>query len=598
MNILGIVTKTHDSGAAVLIDGRIGAVVEEERLNRDKHTQFFPDRAIEAALATAGLSLRDIDVVTTPWNTSVLRRSFRQAVTGRLPASLNLLRPAAHSAQNSGVVFLKSRLRQGLARHASGGRIPDIVEVNHHDAHAAIYFVSPFDDAAVLVADGYGDASATSMYAGRGDKLERLGGFGFFDSLGALYSGVTMHLGFDLFEEGTVMALAATGGPSYVDRFRRLVRLEDGGGFRLDPDYVSLATHGLVQPFTPRFLAEFGPPRRRDEPMLDRHRDLAAALQKVTEEAVLHLVRDLARRTGSRNLCISGGVALNCVANARILEDTDFDRIWVPPIASDTGAPLGSALWHHHSTLGKPRSTTLCHAFHGPGFTDAEVVAALAEFGLTSERLDEDALVARVASDLAAKRIVGWCQGRSEMGPRALGNRSILADPRDLEIKEILNVRIKQREPFRPFAPAVLAERASEFFEIEQPDPFMTLAPRVVKSRVDDIPAAVHVDGTARIETVEKAANPRFYKLLEAFAKETGVPVLLNTSFNRQEPIVGSPRDAISCYLRTRMDVLAVGDHYVTMRNDEAAARAQSEFDATRRDLVRRRQGWRQVFEA
>jgi carbamoyltransferase len=597
LNILGIVTKTHDTGAAIVSNGALAAVMEEERFNRDKHTQLFPELALNAALAASGMTLSDIDVVTTPWDVSQLRRSFRDVVVGHLPTSLNLLRPAAHSTQNSGVVFLRQRLKQGLKRRLGDRKVPDIIDVRHHDAHAAIYFVSPFDDAAVLVLDGYGDVSATSAYVGMGNQLTLQQQLGFFDSLGAFYSGVTMHLGFKLFEEGTVMALAACGGPTYVNRFRRLIALGENGSFRFDPEYVSFHTHGLVRPFTTKFYSEFGPPRHPGEPLTDRHRDLAAALQAVTEEAVLHCVRAVQEKTSSRNLCISGGVALNCVANAKVLEQTGFDRIWVAPCASDTGAPLGSALWHYHQTLGKPRAHELSHAYYGAAYNDTEIRDALDAAGLTGQRLEDEDLFNRVAADLADRKIVGWFQGRFEMGPRALGNRSILADPRSVTIREILNERIKHREPFRPFAPAVLAERASDFFEIDQPDPFMTLAPKVRSERVSDIPAAVHVDGTARIQTVKQSANPRFHRLISEFGELTGVPVLLNTSFNRQEPIVASPADAISCYLRTSMDVLVLNNFYITARPPGAAQSAQVKFAKAQSALRRRLNPWRQIFE-
>lgn len=596
MNILGLVTKTHDTGVAILKDGLPTAIMEEERFNRDKHTQLFPTGALAAALATSDLKLEDIDVVTTPWNVRRLRSTFRSIVTAELPASLNLLKPSAHSTQNSGIVFLRQRLKQGIRRGLGVARVPDIVEVTHHDSHAAIFFVSPFDEAAVLVMDGYGDDAATSAYLGRGNRLERQWNADFFDSLGALYTSVTTYLGFKPFEEGTVMALAACGGPTYRERFKPIVQLLEDGRFHLNRDYVSLPTHGLVRPFTAKFLETFGPPRRPDEPVTDRHRDIAFALQSVTEDAVLHIVRSMRSRTASRNLCISGGVALNCVANARILRDTDFERVWVPPCASDTGAPLGSTLYHWHQTLGQPRRMEMTHAFYGTAYSDDQIVEALRRAGLNYERLDDQTLFSRVAQDLAAKKVVGWFQGRFEMGPRALGNRSILSDPRDLAIKDILNARIKKREAFRPFAPAVLAERASEFFEISQPDPFMTMAPRVRPEKVPVIPAAVHVDGTGRIQTVDKTANPRFHAIISAFAEVTGVPVLLNTSFNRQEPVVASPDDAISCYLRTSMDVLALGNFYVVDRNPAATAKAEAAHKARVAHNAAERHPLRQIF--
>lgn len=565
MRILGIVTRTHDSGLAVLADGIPLRILEEERLNREKHTRRFPFRSLKEAFGPEGLD--EIDVITTPWHMRSLRRSVVRAVLGHLPASLNLLAPSAHPTQSSLIVNMPMGLRYGLWWHfGATTKLPKIVQVRHHDAHAATFFVSPFEQAAVLVIDAYGDETAQSAYTGSGNRLQRLWQSEFFDSLGILYTAVTTHLGFKVFEEGTVMALAAAGGPTYEKKFGELVHLQPDGRFSINRDFISYDTYGLNKPFKERFTDAFGPRRRRGEPISDHHRDLAFALQSTIEETILHIVRALSKRHPSRNLCLTGGVALNCVANARILRDTDYQSVWVPPCASDSGAPLGSALWHYHQTLGQPRKFELTHAFYGTQYSDAEITRALDAAGLAYRRLGERELVQRVAKDLAARKIVGWFQGRSEIGPRALGNRSILADPRDAAIKDYINTRVKHREPFRPFAPAVLQERAAEFFEIDQRDPFMTMAPRVRADKAHIIPAAVHVDGTARIQTVDRASNPLFYGVIEEFAALTGVPVILNTSFNFQEPIVASPEDAISCYLRTQMDVLVLGDFYVTDR--------------------------------
>jgi carbamoyltransferase len=506
------------------------------------------------------LRIADIDVLTTPWNTRELRKTAVKVILRRLPASLALMLPRANTAQTSGIMLLKFWLKLDLRRYLQTIRLPALVQVGHHDAHAAIFFVSPFEEAAVLVMDGYGDASATSAYVGRQNALECYWRGEFFDSLGMLYTLVTHHLGFRTFEEGTVMALAACGSGTYVAKFREIVHLREGGQFSLNRDYLRHDRYGQMWPFTQKFLEAFGPPRQLDEPITDRHRDVAYALQATTEETVLHVVRALSVAHPSRNLCLTGGVALNCVANARILRDTDYERVWVPPCASDSGAPLGSALWHYHQTLGHPRRLELTHAFYGTAYSDAEIARAFDGAGLTYQRLGEQELIALVAQRISEGRIIGWFQGRFEMGPRALGNRSILADARNPQMKDQLNTRIKQREPFRPFAPAVLVERVSEFFEIDQPDPFMTMAPKVRPEKVDLIPAAVHVDGTARIQTVDRAANPRFYDLIEAFGRLTGVPVILNTSFNHREPIVASPADAVDCYLRSGMDVLVLGD--------------------------------------
>ena len=567
MHILGIVTRTHDAGLALLKDGVPTLVLEEERFNREKHTRKFPFSSLQAAFDDRGRNLDGIDVITTPWEMKSLRRTMFWAVAGKLPASLNLLSPSANPTQAFLIVNMPMGLRWGLMWHFGiKARLPKIIQVRHHDAHAATFFVSPFEEASVLVMDGYGDETAQSAYIGTGNRLERQWRSEFFDSLGMLYTAVTQHLGFKRFEEGTVMALAATGGPTYVKQFAELVRLRSDGQFSINRDFINYDTHGLNKPFKARFTDMFGPQRQRNEPLTDRHRDLAYALQSTTEETVLHVVRALSKSHPARDLCLIGGIALNCVANARVLRDTDYRSVWVPPCASDSGAPLGSALWHYHQTLGHKRHFELTHAFHGTEYSEAEIVHDLQQAGLAYDRMDERDLLARVAADLAAGKIVGWFQGRSEIGPRALGNRSILADARDAKMKDHINARVKHREPFRPFGPAVLEERAAEFFEIDQSDPFMTMAPRVRTDKAQMIPAAVHVDGTARIQTVDRASNPRFYGLIKEFAELTGIPVILNTSFNRQEPIVARPSEAISCYLRTQMDVLVLGDFYVTDR--------------------------------
>jgi carbamoyltransferase len=582
LRILGIVAKTHDSGVAFLSDGVPELVLEEERFNRRKKTQKFPKRALAAGLDDLRLSLNDIDLITTPWDLQLLRRSFASLLLHRFPLSLSLALPRAHTSQKNDIIFLNYFLTRDLTRKFGVKALPPIVNVAHHHAHAAMFLVSPFDEALVLVMDGYGDDCSSSAYLGRGNRLERLWSTGIMNSAGLVYTFVTEYLGFAGFgDEGKVMALAAYGDHTYVERFRDVMRPTPDGGYAVNMDYFSYDIYGQLRPFRRKFIDAFGPPRARGEPIVDRHRAVAFALQTVTEEIVLHRVRTLLKRQpGVRDLCLSGGVALNCVANAKILEETDVRRLWVPPCASDTGAPLGSALWHYHHELGHARRFELKHALMGKAYSDEEIVRALDAAGLRYCRQGETQLIARVARDLADGKIVGWFQGRFEMGPRALGNRSILADPRRPDMRDVLNAKVKQREPFRPFAPAVLVERAAEFFEIDQPDPFMTLAPRVRPQCRERIPAAVHIDGTGRIQTVDRESNPRYYGLIEAFGQLTGIPVLLNTSFNRSEPIVASPRDAVECYLRSGMDVLVLGDYYVGERraaaNGHAAERVQA----------------------
>jgi carbamoyltransferase len=567
VHILGIVTRTHDSGLALLKDGQPTIVLEEERFNREKHTRKFPFGSLKAAFDDQGLGVEDIDVITTPWDMRLVRRNMFMAMAEGFPATLNLIPPSARPHISTMIVAVPNGIRWGLLWHFGfHKKLMQIVQVKHHDAHAAIFFASPFEEAAVLVMDGHGDETAQSAYAGKGNRLERLWMSEVYDSLGFLYTAVTAYLGFKPFAEGTVMALAGTGKPTYADKFKDLVRLEPEGRFSINRSLISYDTHGIKKPFKDWFTEAFGPRREHDEPITDRHRDLAFALQATVEDTILHVARALLKQHPSRNLCLTGGVALNCVANARILEDTDYEQVWVPPCASDSGTPLGSALWHHHQTLGAPRGFELKHSFWGRDYSEPEILRALEAAGLSYKRMSEDELTSAVARDIAAAKIVAWFQGRAELGPRALGNRSILADPRDPAMKDRINARVKHREPFRPFAPAILQERASEFFEIEQIDPFMTMAPKVRPEKAALIPAGLHVDGTARIQTVDRATNPRFYKVIEKFAELTGVPVVLNTSFNLKEPIVQTPEDAIACFLRTQMDVLVLGDFYITDR--------------------------------
>ncbi len=576
VRVLGLVGLTHDSGLALLDDGLPVVVLEEERLNREKRTKAFPTQSLLAALGPDLRDLDSIDVIATPWDVGRLRLSFGKAILKGLPASLALLLERSHTPQRNEIVLLNQYLRRRLKRLSGRASVPRIVNVGHHDSHAAVFFVSPFEEASVLVMDGFGDDSATSVYTGDHRGLKRRSRTDIFNSIGIVYTVVTEYLGFGGFsDEGKVMALAAYGDDSLVAKFRELIRLEPDGQYRVDMSYFDFARYGELRPMKRKFYDAFGPPRQPGTPLTDRHRAVARALQAVTEEAVLHIVRSLERLSPSRKLILSGGVALNCVANGRVLEETLFERVWVPPCASDTGAPLGAALWHYHQTLGQPRRFEMIHPYYGLGYERPAIAEALRAAGLPVEQLDAKALVERVAHDLAAGKIVGWFQGRFEIGPRALGNRSILADPRRSSMRETINSKIKHRESFRPFAPAVLEDRAAEIFDVSQPDPFMTLAPRVHADWITRIPAAVHIDGTGRIQTVRREANERYYDLIARFGELTGVPVLLNTSFNHHEPIVATPAEAIACYQRTGMDVLVLGDCYVARTPADAALPAE-----------------------
>lgn len=578
MNILGIVTKTHDTGITVLSDGQPALVLEEERFNREKHTKAFPEQAIAECFGRKGYKITDFEAITIPWNMKLLRSTVFRSVTGKMPASLNLLRPYAHKSQDSAAVNMPMRVWLQFSKRVGFGNLPKIHQVPHHHAHASVYFVSPFEDATVIVMDGYGDETATSVYRARGNELRQYWTGDFFDSLGMLYTCVSEHLGFPVFQEGTVMALAACGKPRLVEEFRKVLQLTDNGRFIINRDYIKYNTHGFIDPFQKKFHDTFGPPRQPGEPLTEHHMDIACALQKVVEDAILHFVRALLAELPSRNLILTGGVALNCIANARVVEETEYDNVWVPPVASDSGVVLGSTLWHWHNDLGKPRTFELTNAYYGAEYNDQEIMTALNAAGLSYERIDDDTLRHRVAQDLADQKIVAWFQGRAEIGPRALGNRSILSDARSNSMKDKINARVKHREAFRPFAPVVLEERLQDYFEFSHPDPFMTMAPRIRAEKLEEIPAAAHVDGTGRIQTISRTANPRLYKLIETYAEKTGTPVILNTSFNRQEPVVNSPSHAISCFLRTEMDVLVLGNYYTTDRNQASIDKAIEDF--------------------
>ena len=544
-----------------------------------KRTAKFPALAIDHALKTLGIKITDIDVITTPWDTAAMRWQTRWHLLRRFPLSLNLARPKAIATHGIGLLFSRQVIKHNLKKLYPGIELPRIVGVGHHHSHASFYHVSPFDDATVLVMDGYGDNCSSSVYIGEGDTLKQVWKNRVMDSMGMVYTLISNYLGFAQFgDEGKVMGLSAYGKDTYLEQMRDLVELLPDGQYSVNMAYFDYDKYGFIRPFKQKFFDIFGPANPPKAELTQRHMDIAYALQVMLEEVMLHVVNSLSLKYPSKNLVLSGGVAMNCVATARIIRETSYERVWVPPCASDTGVPLGSAIWHHHHNLEHPRTFEITKAYYGLSYSDEQIESALKEAGLTFTKMDSAGIIDKVSDDLQEGRIIAWFQGGFEMGPRALGNRSILADPRRAEMKDIINARVKHREAFRPFAPAVLIEHASEYFEIDQPDPFMTIAPRVRPEKANEIPAVVHVDNTARFQTVEKEANPPYYNLIEAFGKKTGVPILLNTSFNKQEPIVARPEEAISCFLRTDMDVLVLGHYYITDRNELSIKKAYSNF--------------------
>jgi carbamoyltransferase len=543
--ILGLNAYHGDAAAALVVDGELVAAAEEERFNRVKHSAGFPRQAAAWCLAQAGLPAAD------------------QVAVGCLERSV----PA------------DPRTELGFEAEWHF--------VEHHLAHlASSFLVSGFEDAAVLSVDAFGDGVSTMLAEGRGPSLEILDRVAFPHSLGVLYTAVTQWLGFPRYgDEGKVMGLAPYGSPRFTDELHRLVR-PSGDLFELDLDYFTHHEHPLEltwaegsptvgRLFSAKLEELLGPARQPEAELTSHHEDVAASLQGVLEEHYLRLARALWERTKLPRLCLAGGVALNAVANGRILRETPFEEVFVQPAASDSGTAIGAA-FHVAGRQG----FVLEHAYWGPSYSDGECTAALAAAEMEGEHLDEEELCAVVAERIAAGDVVGWFQGRMEFGPRALGDRSILADPRRHEIKDVLNARIKHREPFRPFAPSVLAEKAADWFEQDHPSPFMVLVYRTRADKRELIPGVNHVDDTGRLQTVTRGANPRYHRLIREFERRTGVPMVLNTSFDENEPIVMTPADALETFRRTRIDLLVLGS--LVVRRSGGGAQEAAEPAALR----------------
>ena len=580
MNILGINAYHGNSSAAIVCDGQLVAAVEEERFNRVKYAAGFPAQAIRYCLKRAGLTLGEIHHVAVP------RNPYARLATKIFYA----LRMPSFARERAKVLVKFQGIREALAQTLDTD--PDRIgaqfhRIEHHHAHlASSFYCSPFERAALLSADGLGDFASTMWGTGTGSRLKIEGTIAFPHSLGLFYSAVTQYLGFLKFgDEYKVMGLAAYGQPEQLELFHDILRFENGSrrnGFKLGLDYFSHHRTGpemswaeadktptLGKLFSEQMEKRLGSARAADGALVERHRNLASSLQARLEEVYLGMLRKLGEGTGLKAVSLAGGVAFNCVANGKISEATPFELVYVQPAAGDGGLSVGAAFFVWHQILRKPRSFVMDHAYWGPEYSPEEIrraveAAGLAQKGSVVRELQDQELMRRAAGVIADGKILGWFQGRAEWGPRALGNRSIVADPRRSEMKEILNRRIKHRESFRPFAPSILAEATGEYFEKSQPSPFMTLAYPVRREKREKIPAPTHVDGTGRLQTVTREANPRYHALISAFAELTGVPVVLNTSFNDNEPIVCSPEEAIDCFERTQMDALVLGDFLIT----------------------------------
>src|SRR5690242_2918311 len=578
MNILGINAYHGNSSAAIVCDGQLVAAVEEERFNRIKYAAGFPVQAIRYCLKEAGLTLGEIDHVAVP------RNPYARLATKIFYA----LRMPSFARERAKVLAKFQGIPEALAQafDADPKRIrAKFHRIEHHQAHlASSFYCSPFERAVLLSADGLGDFASTMWGAGVGNQMEIDCTITFPHSLGLFYSAVTQYLGFHKYgDEYKVMGLAAYGQPEQLDVFRDILcNCHKSSGFHLNLKYFthhrtgpqmtwaeSESTPVLGRLFSEEIPRQLGPARSTEEPLQQHHRNIAASLQARLEEVYFRTLNFAKLRTPLKSVCLAGGVAFNCVANGKIFDVTRFEQVYVQPAAGDGGLSLGAAFYVWHQILGKPRSFVMDHAYWGPKYSKEEIRRAVESSGLGQKgcaitELKEEELTRRAAAIIADGKILGWFQGRAEWGPRALGNRSIVADPRRPEMKEILNRRIKHREIFRPFAPSILAEATAEWFEQSHPSPFMTMAYAVKSGKRDKIPAPTHVDGTGRLQTVTREANARYWKLIKEFERQTGVPVVLNTSFNDNEPIVCRPEEALDCFQRTQMDALVLGDFLIT----------------------------------
>jgi carbamoyltransferase len=565
MYVLGL-TTLGDAAASLICDGEIIAAAEEERFSRVKHHSGFPYLAIQYCLDQAGITIADVGHVALYWKPWILRHKAMQALKAAT-ISTNMFRARVdRGVEQVSKSYLGMLRYPRQIRNHFGPSNFKFHYYEHHLCHAAsAFYLSPFESAAVLTMDGTGEDTTTMFSRGDGVSLKPLKRIKLPHSLGQFYSAVTNFIGFDMFagDEWKLMGLAAYGNPVYKDFFARRVLSANGNGdFHLN---IRTLDHHLAKhyQFPDELIQELGAARQPDEKIDQRHMDIAASAQEVLEDVVLKLVQNLHEQTGEKNLCLAGGVAFNSVMNGRIMQESPFENFFIQPAAGDAGCSLGAAYLVHHKVLKQPRAPQMKHAYYGPGFSAEECAAALSSAGLAFETLEEDQLVARVAKMIADGAIVGWFHGRMEFGPRALGRRSFLADPRRADMRELLNEKVKLREWFRPLAPSMLEEASPNIFGIDHRDPFMVTVISVREEMREAIPAVVHVDGTARPQTVSRQTNPRYWKLLKEFERVAGVPVLLNTSFNIQEPIVCKPADAIRTFFGAGFDALILEDHLV-----------------------------------
>jgi carbamoyltransferase len=575
MHILGINAYHADSSAAIFKDGKLIAATEEERFRRVKHWAGFPSMAIEFCLREAGINLEQLDHI------AIGRDPYAKLMKKILfllknpSGSWNVI---ADRFSNSKKVSSIENEFALIDNSVSASMLKKkIHQVEHHRSHlASAFFASPFNEAALLSIDGSGDFTTTMTGTGNGNKITVLNSIDFPHSVGLFYTAFTQWLGFPHYgDEYKLMGLAPYGNPQYTEKLRDVLLFKNAGSFSLNLKYFRSATSGIISYgndhvpqvaslFSDRLIEKFGLARKKDEPLSPFHKDMAASVQRITEELIFHILENLHKKTGLTNLCVAGGVAQNSVANGKITRNTSFKNIYIPSAGHDAGISMGSALYVYNQIWNNQKAEPIYTAYTGSRFSNDEIENYLRSRNIIYKKLDDEELYGITTECLINGGVVGWFNGRAEFGPRALGARSILADPRRSDAKDLLNSKIKRRESFRPFAPSILREYVSEYFEVTDDVPFMEKVFPIKKEKQHAIPAVTHVDGTGRLQTVDKKISPRYYELIDNFRKKTGVPILLNTSFNENEPIVNSPAEALECFLRTSMDMLVLENCVIT----------------------------------
>ena len=576
MYILGINAYHGDSAACVFKDGKLIAAIEEERLRRVKHWAGFPSESIKFCLDECGISIQDVDYVTISRDPSAniykkITHSFKSFV------SFKILKDRLKNTKK--VVSIKQEL-SSIFDISEEEIKAEFYNIEHHRSHmASAFFASPFSESAILSIDGFGDFTSTMIGAGKGGKIEVLDSVIYPHSVGVFYTAFTQYLGFEHYgDEYKVMGLSPYGKPTLMDKVRDVLIIKNNGLFEINKKYFKHPKEGVSMswengdPFIENIYSDymvkvFGRARLKNEEITQFHKDLASSIQRVTEELIFHILNHLQKKTGSKNICIAGGVAQNSVANGKILDNTSFEKMYIPPATHDAGTAIGSVLWLYNHIQGNDRIESQKHSYFGAKFSDDEVEGFCKENGISYNRYDDDELLEVVTDQLINAGVIGWFQGRAEFGPRALGHRSIICDPTRDDAKELINSKIKRREPFRPFAPSILKEFVGEYFEKTDDVPFMEKVFQFKEDKKKKFKAVVHIDGSGRLQSVDKDIEPKYYNLIKKFYDKTGVPILLNTSFNENEPIVNTPAEAYDCFARTSMDMVVMGNVVVTERS-------------------------------